>query len=672
METGKQKRKIEIADLYTYRLPGNVQAAPGGARAAFTVRTCVEQSNGYESTLWLWENGQTRQLTGLGKESDFFWEDATHLLFPAVRGEEEKKRAAAGEPFTSFYRLDIHGGEALKAFELPLSCGGMQRLDETHWFFVASVDRAHPDAFQMNDEQKQALAKEREENADYHILTDNAYRFNGAGFVENTTDALFVYTPADGTVRRVTSPDEQVSCAEKIGGRIVYATSACLPVSDMYSNIFAYDPATDRREVLYDAHRIGCYAVMQAAGKLLVLGSDFAAYGCNQNPAFYVLENGVLTLLCDPDLAVGSSVGTDCRNGGGKTLLVQGDRVWFIATVESRASLMYLDPRDGRVRTYNAAQGSLDCFDVTDRGEIFGIGLYGQRLPELYRLGAGKEPVQLTHFNDAVLADCDVAVPHRLRIRSGGKRIDGWVLLPRGYDPAKTYPAILDIHGGPKTVYGEVFYHEMQVWASDGYFVFFCNPTGSDGRGNRFMDIRGKYGSVDYRNLMDFTDAVLAAYPQINPARVAVTGGSYGGFMTNWIIGHTDRFACAATQRSISDWFSFYGASDIGILFANDQNAATVLTEEGQRSMWAHSPLKYASRIHTPTLFIHSDEDYRCPIDQGLQLYAALLEQGIDTRFVWFKGENHELSRSGKPKHRVKRLTEITAWIKKYTEPQQT
>lgn len=140
--------------------------------------------------------------------------------------------------------------------------------------------------------------------------------------------------------------------------------------------------------------------------------------------------------------------------------------------------------------------------------------------------------------------------------------VEGWVLLPKDFDPSKSYPAVLDIHGGPKTVYGPVFYHEMQLWANRGYFVFFCNPIGSDGRGNRFADIRGHYGETDYRNLMDFTDAVLARYPQIDRKRLAVTGGSYGGFMTNWIIGHTDRFACAASQRSISNWLSFYGVSD--------------------------------------------------------------------------------------------------------------
>ena len=239
------------------------------------------------------------------------------------------------------------------------------------------------------------------------------------------------------------------------------------------------------------------------------------------------------------------------------------------------------------------------------------------------------------------------------------------MLLPKDFDPEKRYPAVFDIHGGPKTVYGPVFYHEMQVWAGKGYFVFFCNPKGSDGRDNEFSDIFGDYGGTDYRNLMDFTDAVLEKYPQIDKKRVCETGGSYGGFMTNWIIGHTDRFCCAASQRSISNWLSFCGTSDIGVWFAPDQTRGDLYTDPGK--LWEQSPLKYAGNVKTPTLFIHSDEDWRCPLEQGLQMYAALLDRGVEARMCLFHGENHELSRSGKPKHRIRRLEEITSWFDRFS-----
>ena len=205
----------------------------------------------------------------------------------------------------------------------------------------------------------------------------------------------------------------------------------------------------------------------------------------------------------------------------------------------------------------------------------------------------------------------------------------------------------------------------MQYWAGKGYFVFFCNPKGSDGGDNAFADIRGGYGDVDYKNLMAFADAVLAAYPAIDPKQVCETGGSYGGFMTNWIIGHTDRFCACASQRSISNWLSFCGVSDIGSYFAPDQTAGDLYDDPA--ALWAQSPLKYAKNVKTPTLFIHSDEDYRCPLEQGLQMFSALIDRGVPARLCLFHGENHELSRSGKPLHRLRRLKEITDWFDTYS-----
>jgi len=304
-------------------------------------------------------------------------------------------------------------------------------------------------------------------------------------------------------------------------------------------------------------------------------------------------------------------------------------------------------------------------FDVSDAGEALVNGMYDMRLQELYRVEQGRA-VRLTAFNEEALAGKYIAPCEPLSIESRGWRIDGWVLRPRDFDPKKRYPAVLDIHGGPKMAYGPIFFHEMQVWANRGYFVLFCNPYGGEGRGNAFADMRGKYGTIDYDNLMDFTDAVLARHSQIDPARVAVTGGSYGGFMTNWIIGHTDRFACAATQRSISNWTSFVGTSDIGPTFGLDQTGADSATDV--KRMWDCSPLKFADRFRTPTLIIHSDEDYRCPLEQGLQLFAALCGRGVPARIVRFRGENHELSRGGKPQHRLRRLREITDWFDKYTK----
>ena len=273
------------------------------------------------------------------------------------------------------------------------------------------------------------------------------------------------------------------------------------------------------------------------------------------------------------------------------------------------------------------------------------------------------ETLAVTHFNDAMLRGKYVAQPDPLNLTAGDHEVHGFILKPMDFEAGKKYPVIFDIHGGPKTVYGPVFYHEMQYWASRGYFVIFCNPTGSDGRG-AFMDIRGKYGTVDFDDLMAFCDAALAKYPEMDADNLFETGGSYGGFMTNWIIGHTDRFRACASQRSISNWTSFYGVSDIGPDFSEDQCGSTIWPDV--EKFWWHSPMKYADKVKTPTLFLHSLEDYRCPVDQGYQMYSALIAHGVESRLVLFRGENHELSRSGKPKHRIRRLNEITGWFEQH------
>lgn len=273
------------------------------------------------------------------------------------------------------------------------------------------------------------------------------------------------------------------------------------------------------------------------------------------------------------------------------------------------------------------------------------------------------ETLAVTHFNDAMLRGKYVAQPDPLNLTAGDHEVHGFILKPMDFEAGKKYPVIFDIHGGPKTVYGPVFYHEMQYWASRGYFVIFCNPTGSDGRG-AFMDIRGKYGTVDFDDLMAFCDAALAKYPEMDADNLFETGGSYGGFMTNWIIGHTDGFRACASQRSISNWTSFYGVSDIGPDFSEDQCGSTIWPDV--EKFWWHSPMKYADKVKTPTLFLHSLEDYRCPVDQGYQMYSALIAHGVESRLVLFRGENHELSRSGKPKHRIRRLNEITGWFEQH------
>lgn len=368
--------------------------------------------------------------------------------------------------------------------------------------------------------------------------------------------------------------------------------------------------------------------------------------------------------IAEYDYSLGFSLLSDCRYGGyglDGAMKVFGDELYFISCHE-KSSLLKKISLDGNIEIISDDIGSVDGFDICE-DEILFYGLRGMRLQEIYSLKDGKE-TQLTGFNEDVYLDRKISFPERLVFENECVRIDGYVLKPVDYDENKTYPGILNIHGGPKNLYGEIFFHEMQVCASEGYFVFYCNPRGSDGRGDSFADISGKYGTIDYDDLMKFTDLVLEKYSQIDPNRIAVTGGSYGGFMTNWIIGHTDRFKCAVSLRSIANWISKFGTTDIGYFFVQSEQGANPWTNSDK--LWFHSPMKYANKVKTPTLFIHAENDYRCWFVEGLQMFTSLKYFGVESRFCLFRDEHHDLSRTGKPTHRIRRMEEIMNWYEKY------
>ncbi len=416
------------------------------------------------------------------------------------------------------------------------------------------------------------------------------------------------------------------------------------------SDIYLYDIVEDSLDKI-SHHSNFSYSLADFLGdKIIFAGHDMKSHGLNENPNIYTMrlgeEKAKKISHDDFDYSLWNSVGSDCRYGGSQSMKVDGNYLYFTTTKGHNSYINKIDS-NGNMERLTKSHGSIDGFDVS--GDLIQfIGLRNLNLQELYRLD-GKCEVKLTHFNDWVNETKKLSTPEHLSFEMDGIEIDGWVMKPVDFEEGKEYPAILDIHGGPKTVFGEVFYHEMQYWANHGYVVFFCNPRGSDGKGNVFADIRGKYGTIDYDDIMKFTDIVLEKYPFIDEKRVGVTGGSYGGFMTNWIIGHTDRFKAAASQRSISNWMSFFGTTDIGYYFSDDQQATTPWSDP--EKLWFHSPMKYADKVTTPTLFIHSDEDYRCWIPEGLQMFSSLKYHGVDSRLVMFRGENHELSRSGKPKH---------------------
>jgi len=660
---------LKLDDFTKYKFLSGIRFSPDGKKTGFVLHQMDVEENKYLSNIYVYneENNSCTKMTSLDEERSFIWKDNDTIIFPAIRGKKDKERKEKQEKFTSFYEINIHGGEANKVFEIPLNVRSIDFIDEENLLVIASFDLNKPKLDELPQEEKEKALKKMEEEKDYEVLDEIPFWANGAGFTNKKRDRLYIYNLKDKKLTTITDEFTNVESARlnREKTKIIVITNSFTDKMPIKSDLYIYDIKEGTFEKLTH-EEVFNYSYADFLGdKIIFAGHDMKSYGINENPHFYTmdLDGRNVERITDEsfDCSLWNSVGSDCRFGGSRSMVVDGDYLYFVTTEGYNSYINRIDI-NGNIEKLTGDNGSIDGFDVVD-GKINFIGLRGLRLQELYAL-KNKEEIQLTTFNEWVIKEKKLSKPEHITFENDGVTIDGWIMKPVDFEEGKKYPAILDIHGGPKTVYGEVFYHEMQYWANCGYAVFFCNPRGSDGKGNKFADIRGKYGTIDYDDIMKFTDIVLEKYPFIDSDNIGVTGGSYGGFMTNWIIGHTNRFKAAASQRSISNWISKFGTTDIGYYFVEDQQAATPWSDF--EKLWFHSPMKYADKVTTPTLFIHSEEDYRCWLAEGIQMFTSLKYHGVEARLVMFRGENHELSRSGKPKHRIRRLEEITNWFNKH------
>ena len=649
--------RLELKDFLKYHFISHLKYNEDGSICVFSLSECDEEENGYRNNLYMLKDGNCRALTQSGKDGQYQFIDLTTLLFISHREGKE-----TNEEKTSFYKISLDGGEAVKAFDIPFLVSSFEHISKDRYLLAVQYNKDY--SYGDDISLKEKYLKNKKEENDYKVFTKIPFYFNGAGFLGNTITRLYLYNAELNELSAITSDEIDISSyhLNEDKSEVLFVATEVLNKPTSKNGIWVYSFENKTASVLLPEKEYYVSDAFYFMDQILFLGNYEWKHGMSENERFFLLDHsGRISLFYNNELSVWGTVGSDCRYGGGQSMKVDKENFYYLSTQNEDSVLMIINANK---ECYEAVHisGSIDCFDVYD-GKIVFVGMKDGKLQEVYEY-CNSQIIQKTYFNEEVLKNKYVSDYEEVHFVNDGINFAGWVLKPKDYDPSKKYPAILDIHGGPKTAYGKVFYHEMQVWANLGYFVFFTNPRGSDGRDNEFMDIFGKYGTIDYDDLMVFTDAVVEKYPAIDEKRLGVTGGSYGGFMTNWIISHSNRFRCAATQRSISNWLSFYGTSDIGYTFAQDQIHGNIF--DSYEKLWEHSPLKYAKNIQTPTLFIHSDQDYRCPLEQGLQLYTAMIDLGIEARFVLFHGENHELSRSGKPKHRIRRLEEITAWMEKY------
>jgi dipeptidyl aminopeptidase/acylaminoacyl peptidase len=342
-----------------------------------------------------------------------------------------------------------------------------------------------------------------------------------------------------------------------------------------------------------------------------------------------------------------------------------GSRLLFVASDRGAAPLYEVDAEGGETRAIGSGRPVVDAFSVAGdrvvclRAEQLNPGdLYASALD-----GSGE--TRLARVNEEFLSGFELSTPEEVSIPSTeGVELHGWIMKPSRFVDGERYPLIIEVHGGPHTSYGYAFFHEFQVLAARGFGVLYTNPRGSTGYGQAHAAcIVKEWGVRDYQDVMAAADWA-ETLPWVDPRRMGITGGSYGGFMTNWAVGHTDRFRAGVTARSVSNFSSFYGTSDIGPSFAEWHVGGTPW--DNPEGYARSSPITYIREMRTPLLIIHQEGDHRCAVDQAEQLFVGLKRLGCEAEFLRFPGESHDLSRSGKPKRRVERLNRITEWFERH------
>ncbi len=408
--------------------------------------------------------------------------------------------------------------------------------------------------------------------------------------------------------------------------------------------------------------------------EIAFLGHDLHEMSATNTDIWVIPSEGgkAKNLTAAFDRSIGRGIGSDLKVSSpnpGAVWASDSSALYFLTGSVPHSSIYRVD-RDSCEIEQLTEGITVDGFSLSGDESVMGyIVMNATHLDELYvRDDEGNR--RITKFNDRLLNSLDLSAPEAFTFRNEfGNEIDAWVMKPPDFEAGRRYPTVLQIHGGPLGIYGDGIFLEFQLLTAAGYVVLYTNPRGSGGYGEEYGAVlQGQHGTVDYRDLMTFMDDALERFEFIDGERLGVTGGSYGGYMTNWIVTQTNRFKAAVSCRSTCNRYSHHGYSDMGFRHGPSGNMGYPWRDEDK--LLTQSPLRFVTNVKTPTLLIHSENDLRCPIGQAEEFFVALKELGVDTELVRFPDENHELSRSGKPKHREERLSHILRWFDAYLKPQ--
>jgi dipeptidyl aminopeptidase/acylaminoacyl peptidase len=655
-----EKRFLKAEDLYELKSVTDPQFSPDGKKCVFVQTEMLEKKNDYASNLYiidLEKGGEPKQWTfGENRNHSPRWSpDGTKLAFVSNRNGKNQ-----------IFVMDANGGEAQQAAGFRNGASG--HVWSPDGAKIACSVWLKPDEDLLEKEEE----KKDEKKLEPFVAVEMKYKSDAAGFWDGKYKQTAIINLADGKADLLEKgeADYHLQCWSPDGKTIVLSADET-PERDFSfkSDILLIDIESGNKTKITNGKGYYGNASFSPNGKYLGYAGHEREYENATLSQLWIheLETGHVQCITENmDILVGDAVAGDFQQGANSPGLLWGEdseSFYFLASDQGN-TVLYFGNLAGEVYPALLDQQHVYGYTLDPENQRIVAAVSNPILPgELFQLEVTTgELKQLTSVNEKFLSSITLSQPEQISFpASDGTPLHGWIMKPAGFKEGGKYPLVLEIHGGPHAMYANTYFNEFQVLASEGYAVLYINPRGSHGYGQQFVNaVRGDYGGGDYQDVMDAVDYALEHYDYIDKDRLGVTGGSYGGFMTNWIVGHTDRFKAAVTQRSISNWISFYGVSDIGYYFTEWQIKADLNDLE---TLWKHSPLAYADKIKTPLLILHSEKDYRCPIEQAEQLFIALKRQGKETKFIRFPESNHELSRSGKPNLRLNRLGYIVDWF---------
>jgi dipeptidyl aminopeptidase/acylaminoacyl peptidase len=671
------KRAITEKDLYAFHWVGSPQISPDGAKVVYTLVKVAANHDDYETALWIapTSGGPSRQLTSGPRDSGAQWSpDGKTLAFLRATEKDGKPQPP------QVYLLSLEGGEARALTEMPKGASSPVWSPDGHSIAFSSISLP-------KDFEKKVDAVE----SDVRVITRAQYRENGEGYVDpdRPTHIWVVDVPrvAAGPQksRALTTGEfsESDTTWSPDGGKIYFTSDRNKepyyePPQRAIYVVSATGGATQKVTAIDGP--VYQISVSPNGRRLAFVGEIDRGEGVVQRsysePDLFVAETEPgstpknLTVQYDFDIA-GSVQGDQAPpRGGGVSPPVwsaDGGSIFVKTSEQGRVNLERVDSETGKVEAVTKGDHTIISYSATPDGSKMAVLLSTPtNIGDVFLVNSasGKmEPV--THVNAELFTRLSLTEPETIWYKSfDGRRIQAWVQRPPDFQAGKKYPLILDIHGGPHSAYGYVFDHEFQWMAAKGYVVLYPNPRGSTSYGQEFGNIiQYHYPGDDFKDLMAGVDELIAR-GWVDPEKLGVTGGSGGGVLTNWTVGHTDRFKAAVSQRSIADWTGFWYTADFSQFTPFWFRGAPWQQEADFKE---RSPITYIERVHTPLMLIEGEADFRTPpADGGEQMFRALKYLRRPVVMVRFPGESHELSRSGKPSHRVERLQHIVAWFDKY------